>query len=41
MLAGMPGGYSSTVLPDKDPLTKALGIASVGGQFYKDIFGKD
>ena len=39
MLAGMPGGYSSTVLPDKDPLTKALGIASVGGQFYKDVFG--
>ena len=40
MLAGMPGGYSSTVMPDKDPLTKALGIASVGGQFYKDVFGK-
>ena len=39
MLAGMPGGYSSTVMPDKDPLTKALGIASVGGQFYKDVFG--
>ena len=39
MLAGMPGGYSSTVMPDKDPLTKALGIASVGGQFYKNVFG--
>ena len=39
MLAGMPGGYSSTVMPEKDPLTKALGIASVGGQFYKDVFG--
>ena len=39
MLAGMPGAYSSTVMPDKDPLTKALGIASVGGQFYKDVFG--
>jgi hypothetical protein len=41
MLAGMPGGYSSTVMPEKDPLTKALGIASVGGQFYKDVFGRD
>ena len=38
MLAGMPGGYSSTVMPEKNPLEKALGIAAVGGDLYANIF---
>ena len=35
MLAGMPGGYSSTVTPNKSPLEQALGILSTGAGAYK------
>ena len=35
MLAGMPGGYSSTVTPNKSPLEQALGILSTGVGAYK------
>jgi hypothetical protein len=35
MLAGMPGGYSSTVTPNKSPLEQALGILSTGIGAYK------
>jgi len=35
MLAGMPGGYQTTVTPNKSPLEQALGILSTGVGAYK------
>jgi len=35
MLAGMPGGYQTTVTPNKSPLEQALGILSTGAGAYK------
>jgi len=35
MLAGMPGGYQTSVTPNKSPLEQALGILSTGVGAYK------
>ena len=35
MLAGMPGGYQTTVTPNKSPLEQALGILSTGVGAYQ------
>ncbi len=35
MLAGMPGGYQTSVTPNKSPLEQALGILSTGTGAYK------
>jgi len=35
MLAGMPGGYQTSVTPNKSPLEQALGILSTGAGAYK------
>jgi len=35
MLAGMPGGYQTSVTPNKSPLEQALGILSTGAGAYQ------
>jgi len=35
MLQGMPGGYQTSVTPNKSPLEQALGILSTGVGAYK------
>ena len=39
LMGGYPGQYQSSVQPGPTPLQSALGIASVGGGLYGNIYG--